>query len=334
MIKAYAAFEPGNEVRPYEYDPGPLGRDEIEIDVRYCGLCHSDVSMLQNDWAMSAYPLVAGHEVVGTVSAAGEGVQHLQPGDRVGLGWFSRSCGVCRQCLAGDDNLCAASEGTIVGRHGGFAERVRTHSRWAARLPEGIDLRSAGPLFCGGITVFNPIVQNGILPTDRVAVVGIGGLGHMALKFLRAWGCEVTALSTSSRKRDEALALGAHHFVDTTEPNALAALANSFAMVLVTVNVALDWDALIAALAPRGVLHLVGAAPEVKSQVFPLIGAQRSISASPLGSPATVASMLDFAARHGIAPNVEEYPMSRLNDAIRSLLEDRPAHRLVLRGDW
>jgi uncharacterized zinc-type alcohol dehydrogenase-like protein len=333
-IQAYAATEANGPLTPFAYDPGDLAPDEVEIDVAYCGICHSDLSMLKNDWMNSTFPLVPGHEVAGTIVGKGDTVSHLELGQKVGLGWFSRSCMTCEQCLSGNHNLCPTAEGTLVGRHGGFANKVRTHSVWATPLPEGIDLVNAGPLFCGGITVFNPIIQNSVSPTDRVGVVGIGGLGHMALQFFNKWGCDVTAFSTSPDKEAEARALGAHHFVNSRDTVALEKLANSFDFILVTINVELDWNTYIAALRPKGTLHLVGAAPEVGAAVFPLIMGQKSISASPLGSPATTARMLDFSARHGIAPKTEVFPMSEVNDALKKLETDKPAHRLVLQNDF
>ncbi|MFO7686112.1 MAG: NAD(P)-dependent alcohol dehydrogenase [Desulfobacterales bacterium] len=333
-VKAYAAMASGKPLEPFEYEPGDIGEDQVDIDVSTCGICHSDLSMLDNNWEITEYPIVPGHEISGTIRAVGKRVTHLTPGQKVGLGWFAQSCMTCRQCLSGNHNLCADAVGTIVGRHGGFADRVRAHKSWVIPLPAGINTKTAGPLFCGGITVFNPIVQNNVRPTDRVAVVGIGGLGHMALKFLKAWGCEVTAFSTSPDKESAAHDLGAHHFVNTTDSGALAKLAGRFDMILVTVNVALDWDAYIAALSPKGKLHIVGAAPSVNATVFPMIIGQRSFGGSPLGSPATMASMLEFAARHGIEPVTEAFPMSTVNDAIEKLRTGKPGHRIVLENDF
>jgi uncharacterized zinc-type alcohol dehydrogenase-like protein len=235
--------------------------------------------------------------------------------------------------MSGNHNLCATAEGVIIGRHGGFANKVRAHEGWVTPLPEGINVATAGPLFCGGITVFNPIIQNNIRPTDHVGVVGIGGLGHMALRFLKAWGCEVTAFSTSPDKEAEARELGAHHFVNSRDSDVLANLANSFAMILVTVNVELDWDGYISTLRPQGKLHIVGAAPSVSATIFPLLLGQRSIGGSPLGSPAMTATMLEFSARHGIEPVTETFPMSEVNDALERLRSGKPRYRLVLEND-
>ncbi len=329
-IHAYAAAQAGGALQPFEYDPGPIRGDQVEIEVEYCGICRSDLSMLDNHWEMTQYPFVPGHEVVGRIVATGPEVRALQKGQRVGLGWNSGSCLMCEHCLAGDQNLCPQAEGVIVGRHGGFADRVRAQETWAVPVPEGIDPQIAGPLFCGGITVFNPLVQHAIRPTSRVGVVGIGGLGHMALQFLNAWGCEVTAFSTSPDKEAEAREMGAHDFINSRDAGALGSAANRFDMILVTVDVGLDWDAYMAALRPRGVLHLVGATPSITATVFPMIVGQKSISASPLGSPATTRAMLEFVARHDICPLIETYPLAKVNDAMEKLRNGSPRYRLVL----
>lgn len=201
MIKAYAANEAKGKLTPYEYDPGPLGANDVEIEVHYCGICHSDLSMINNEWGMSNYPLVPGHEVAGVIAAVGANVKHLALGQAVGLGWHAGYCQSCNPCHTGDHNLCASAQGTIVGRHGGFADKVRAQASSVVAIPEGVDLKSAGPLFCGGVTVFNPLVQFDIKPTSKVGVIGIGGLGHMALQFLNAWGCEVTAFTSSEAKK-------------------------------------------------------------------------------------------------------------------------------------
>jgi uncharacterized zinc-type alcohol dehydrogenase-like protein len=330
-VRAYAAHAPKGELKPFEYDPGPLRDADVEVAVSHCGICHSDLSMLDNDWGQSSYPFVPGHEVVGTVRAVGARVTTAKPGDRVGIGWYSRSCMTCRQCMGGDHNLCPAAEGTIVGRHGGFADTVRASAEWVTPLPAGLDPAKAGPLFCGGVTVFNPIVQCGVRPTHRVGVVGIGGLGHMALQFLNKWGCEVFAFSSSAGKADEAKKLGAHHVVNSRDDGEMGKLAGALDFILVTVNVSLNWPAYLDVLAPRGRLHFVGAVMEpVAVPAMPLIMGQKSVSGSPLGSPVTTADMLAFAARHGIAPVTETFPLAKVNDALAHLRAGKARYRLVL----
>jgi len=334
-IKAYAAKSAGAPLEPFEFTPKPLGDEEVEVAVDYCGICHSDLSMIHNHWGMAQFPLVPGHEISGRVVAAGPKAKNLKIGDRVGIGWSSASCMGCPDCMSGDQNLCASNEGVIVGRHGGFAERVRAHWAWTVPIPEALHPAKVGPLFCGGITVFNPIVQCGVQPTDRVGVVGVGGLGHLAVQFLNKWGCEVTAFSSSASKKDELRKLGAHHVVESRDPEQLKPLARSLDFILVTVNVPLDWNAYIETLAPRGRLHYVGAVMEpLNVGVFPLLLGQRSISASPLGSPTTTSDMLDFCARHDIAPVVEEFPMSKVNEAMAHLESGKARYRVVLKNDF
>lgn len=330
-IKAYAALSQGAPLQPFDYDPGPLRDEQVDIAVEYCGICHSDLSMLGNEWGQSVYPLVAGHEVVGTITAAGKHVKNVKSGQRVGLGWLSGSCMSCRQCMSGDHNLCLAAESTIVQRHGGFAERVRCNWEWAVPLPSEVSAVSAGPLFCGGVTVFNPIVQFGVKPTHRVGVIGIGGLGHMALQFLSAWGCEVYAFTSSESKHQEAQELGAHQVVNSRDSNAMKGIAGALDFVLSTVNVPLDWTAIIDTLAPKGRLALVGAVLEpIPVAAFDLIMSERNISGSPTGAPVDIATMLEFAARHGIAPQVEHFPMKKVNDAIAHLEAGKARFRIVL----
>jgi uncharacterized zinc-type alcohol dehydrogenase-like protein len=334
-IRAWAAMSAGQRLERFDYEPGPLGGEEVEVAVDYCGLCHSDLSMIGNDWGFAAFPLVPGHEVVGRVVALGERTKGLALGQTVGIGWTATSCMHCAPCLGGNQHLCAQAHGVIVNRHGGFADRVRAHWAWTIPLPAAVKPETAGPLFCGGITVFAPLMEYGILPTSRVGVVGIGGLGHMALRFARAWGCEVTAFTSSASKYDEARALGAHRVVSSRDSKAMAAMAGSLDLVIVTANVPLDWDAILATLGPKGRLHFVGAVLEpIPVKAFALIGGQKSVSGSPTGSPVAIARMLEFAARHGIEPQVERFPMSRVNDALDHLRAGKARYRIVLDGDF
>lgn len=331
MIKAFAAFEPGAELKPFEFDPGQLKANQVEIKVRYCGVCHSDLSVIDNAWGISQYPIVPGHEVVGEISQLGDQVKHLKLGQIVGLGWHCAYCHECSHCHSGDHNLCANSQATIVSHHGGFADKVRAEAMSVVAIPEGIDLETAGPLFCGGVTVFNPLVQYGIKPTDKVAVIGIGGLGHLALQFLNAWGCEVTAFTSNPTKQDEAKGLGAHHTLDSRDPQQLAAAAGQFDLILSTVNVSLDWGLYLNTLNTRGRLHLLGATLEpISVNAFTLMAGQRSLSGSQVGSPAMIAKMLEFSKRHGIKPVIEKFSFNDVNKAIKKLRAGDVHYRIVL----
>lgn len=334
-IKALAVDAPQGKFQPFEFEAGELGSEEVEIKVAYCGVCHSDLSMRDNEWQMTEYPFVGGHEAVGEIVATGAGVKGLKIGDKVGLGWNAKTCGHCEQCLSGYQINCPELVGTIVGRHGGFADRVRCNWDWAVKLPDNLDLSKAGPLFCGGITVFNPFVQLDIKPTDKVGVVGIGGLGHLALQFADHWGCEVTAFTSDLAKSDELKQLGADYVVNSRDPEAIKQLKGKFDMILVTVNVSLDWDAYLDALAPKGKLHMVGAVLKpIPVLSFKLIGTQKAVTGTATGSPAVVAKMLDFCARHHIETVTEHFKMSEINEAFEHLESGRARYRIVLENDF
>ncbi|RKD90209.1 NADPH-dependent aldehyde reductase Ahr [Mangrovibacterium diazotrophicum] len=331
-VKAYAASEVGGKLNPFSYELPNIGSEEVDIKVHYCGICHSDLSMLNNEWGMTQYPLVPGHEVIGEVVEVGSQVKGLKVGDFVGLGWASSSCMHCKQCMDGSHHLCGSLEGTIVGRHGGFANFVRCHWSWAISLPEGIDLQKAGPLLCGGITVFNPIIIAGIKPTDKVGVIGIGGLGHMALKFLNKWGCEVIAFSSNPDKKEQILAMGATKVINSRDPKELESIAGSLNFILNTTNVKLDWNSYLSTLAPKGKLHTVGAVLEpMEIPAFSLIMGEKSVGGSPIGSPALTKTMLEFCVRHTIYPMVEEFPIEKVNEAMAHLEAGKARYRIVLK---
>ena len=332
-VQAYAVTAPEEKLTPFTYELGELGSEQVDIKVHYCGICHSDLSMMQNDWGMTQYPLVPGHEIIGEVVAAGDAVKNINVGDTVGLGWTSASCMGCQQCMSGDHHLCGTSEGTIVGRHGGFADYVRGHWSWAIPLPDGIDKSKAGPLLCGGITVFNPIILSGVLPTHKVGVIGIGGLGHMALKFLKHWGCEVIAFSSNPDKEAQILEMGATKVINSRSPEALESIAGTLDFILNTTNVTLDWNSYLTTLAPKGKFHTVGASLEpLQIPAFSLIGGEKSVGGSPIGSPALTKTMLDFCVRHNIYPTVEEFPMAQVNEAVQHLKDGKARFRVVLKN--
>ena len=330
QIHAYAAHQAGGALEAFTYEAGPLGPHEIEIKVEHCGLCHSDLSMINNDWRASRYPLIAGHEAIGTITAIGADVQTLKIGQRVGAGWNGQSCLYCSPCMSGQHHRCTDLMTTIAGR-GGFADYMRVQDIWAVPLPDGLEASSSGPLFCGGITVFAPLLDFNVKPTDKVAVIGIGGLGHLALQFCRAWGCEVTAFTSSMDKADALYELGAHHCVNSRDDTALKALRGQFDFILSTVNVSLPWHRYLVALAPQGKLITVGIPAEpIAVSAGGLIAGQKLVSGSDTGSPETVRKMLEFCARHSIKPAAEYFPMSEINAAIDHLKSGKARYRVVL----
>jgi len=331
QIQGLAAHAAGAELLPFKYDPGELGPQEVEIAITHCGICHSDLHLIANDWGISQYPFIPGHEIVGSGAAAGAEVKSLRVGQRVGLGWQSNSCGICEWCTRGMENLCLAAEGTCVHRHGGYADRVRANARFVIPIPDALDSEHTAPLLCAGITVYNPLRTHGINPSSRVGIVGIGGLGHLAIQFAHVFGADVTAFSTSAAKEEEARALGADHFVNARESKALKEVAGTMDFVLSTINADQDWGVYVQALRPTGTLCFVGVPPSpVTLHAFPLISGLRSITGNPTGSPYRLKEMLDVAARHGVKAKTESFPMAKANTAIEKVKKNKVRYRAVL----
>jgi uncharacterized zinc-type alcohol dehydrogenase-like protein len=330
-LHGLAVHAAGAHLLPYKYDPGELQSQEVEIKVSHCGVSHSDVQLINNDWGISKYPFIPGHEIVGTVVAVGSGVKDRVMGERVGVGWQADSCGICEWCRQGDNNLCPKGQPTCVGRNGGFSDKVRVSSRFAIPVPAVLESESAAPLMGGGITVYVPLRNHGVRPSSRVGVIGIGGLGHMGLQFAKAFGAEVTAFSTSKDKDADALKLGAHHFVNTRDTGALKKVAGSFDFLLSTVSADQDWQAYVNALRPKGTMCIVGSAPSpMQIQGASLILPQKVISGSPSGSPRDLVEMLDVAARHGVKAMTESFPMAKANDAVTRMKKNQVRYRAVL----
>lgn len=330
-IQGFAVHAAGAELLPLKYDPGELRPQDIEVRITHCGVCHSDLSLIDNDWGMSHYPFIPGHEIVGTVRQVGAMVSPFKVGERVGIGWQADSCGYCEWCRRGEENLCAKSQPTCVGRHGGYADTVRVNARFAVKLPEALNSEAAAPLLCGGITVYTPLRNAGISPASRVGVIGIGGLGHLALQFARTFGAEVTAFSTSPAKEEEALGFGAHRFVNSRESKALKAVEGSLDLIISTINASQDWNAYVAALRPHGTLCLVGPPPApVSVAAFPLIAGARGVCGSNTGGPGMIAEMLDVAGRHKVAAKTENFKMAAANQALERMRKNHVRYRAVL----
>ena len=330
-IHGLAVHAAGAHLLPYKYDAGELKDEEVEVRISHCGVCHSDVHLIDNDWGMSKYPFIPGHEIVGTITEIGSRVQGRSVGERVGIGWQADSCGICEWCRRGEEHLCPKNQPTCVGRNGGYADSIRVNWRFSIPVPTVLDSENVAPLLCGGITVYNPLRNHGVRPSSRVGVIGIGGLGHIGLQFAKAFGAEVTAFSTSKDKEAEARTLGADHFINTRETGAMKKLAGSFDLLLSTVSADQDWPSFVAALRPKGTLCVVGAAPSpVAVAAFSLITGQKAISGSPTGSPLDLAEMLDVAARHKVKAVTEQFAMSKANEAVARVKKNQVRYRAVL----
>jgi uncharacterized zinc-type alcohol dehydrogenase-like protein len=328
-IHAYAARRKKSALAPFEYEPKPLGAHDVEIAITHCGICHSDVHLVDGDWGVGSYPMVPGHEIVGTVAVVGPEAAPLKPGDRVGVGWQRGACLRCDACLRGDENLCAGNVATCVDNHGGFADRIRLDGRFAFPIPASMASETAAPLLCGGITVYSPL-RRWVRPSMRVGVVGIGGLGHLALQFARAMGCEVAAISSSPDKEKAARSLGAHRFLATGERKALRSAAGTLDFVLSTVFVPPDWMGLLGALRPNGVLCLVGAPDEPISLPPHVLLSQKVVTGSVIGGRPAIREMLDFAARHGVAAKTEPRALAEADTALDHVRKGKARYRVVL----
>ena len=330
-IHGLAAHAAGAHLLPFKFDPGELKADDVEVKISHCGVCHSDVHLIDNDWGLSRYPFIPGHEIVGTVIAIGSAVTERAIGERVGIGWQADSCGVCEWCRQGEEHLCAQAQPTCVGRNGGYADSIRVNAKFSIPVPDVLESENVAPLLCGGITVYSPLRNHGVRPSSRVGIIGIGGLGHIGLQFAKAFGADVTAFSTSMDKEEEAHHLGANHFINTRDNGAMKKVAGSFDFLLSTVSADQDWQSYVNALRPKGTFCFVGVPPSpVTLQVFPLVGGQRSLAGSPTGSPRDLEEMLGVAARHGVKAVTELFPMNKANEAVARVKKNQVRYRAVL----
>ena len=332
MINAYAALEEKSKLERHKIQLPDLKENYVSIEVINCGICHSDISAIDNAWGASSYPLVAGHEVVGKVSKIGSKVTQHKVGDAVGLGWHSGYCHICEYCQKEDYNFCSNTKKTIFSQYGGFAEFVHADEKSVISIPEGMDLDKVGPLLCGGITVFTPIIEFGLDQNFKIGIVGIGGLGHIAIKFFKALGCHVTAFTHSADKNKSIKIMGADNIIDSTNQDELNQNQEAFDFILSTVNQKLNWNTYLNCLKPRGRLHLVGAALEpLDISVFNLMKGRKSISGSPVGSPKNIKKMLDFALKNNIYPDVEIFKMEEINLAVEKIRSNKIRYRAVVR---
>jgi uncharacterized zinc-type alcohol dehydrogenase-like protein len=327
-IRAFAAIAKGRDLQPFVYEPGPLGPSDVEIAVQYCGVSYTDVENLDDRSGVTVYPFVPGHEVVGTIRSVGTEVDASREGQRVGVGWQSGSCMECEWCIRGEEHFCPLQRATCHRNHGGFAELVRVDDRFAFEIPGSLSSAGAAPLLCAGLTVYAPLAKLIRAPRTSVGIVGIGGLGHLALEFASAMACRVTAFSTTSSKEEDARRFGAHEFFARADHGT----AGSLDAILVTVPVDLEWDEYLRLLRPGGTLHFVGVVPgEVSLRVRSLMRGGQSIGASNIGSRASMREMLAFAAEHGIEAEAEVAPLEAVNEALRRVRAGDVRYRMVLR---
>jgi uncharacterized zinc-type alcohol dehydrogenase-like protein len=349
QIAAMAALSAKAKVEHYKYPPKPMAKLDADIKVTYTGVCATDMHMIDNSWGLSRYPLVPGHEVVGHVIGVGSDVTALQLGDVVGLGAQAQACGKCELCAEGLDNLCPDRkftyfENTVdeTGKHvhhGGFSSYLRTDSRYLFKIPEGYGEKYVGPLMCGGLTVAAPLYEfsgnTWDLKGKRVGIVGIGGLGHMAIQFASKMGAETFAVSRGTNKKSFCEQLGATGFIDSADSEAMAAHGGKLHYLLFCVSGGvMDINRYVGLMRPYGILHFVGVPERVENfSVMPLLFQRLTLSSSPIGSSQQMRSMLDFAAKHDIKPIIEEFTHRTANEAIEKIRDGSIRFRAVLKND-
>ena len=338
-VRAYGATSATGPLEPLLVERRAVGRNDVRIAIRYAGICHSDIHTVREEWGPITFPQVVGHEIVGEVVAVGEDVTAFAAGDRVGVGCMVNSCRECENCRAGLEQYCLAGntgtyaaidrDGTIT--QGGYATEVVVDADFVLRVPEEIPYDKAAPLLCAGITTYSPLSHWKAGPGTRVAVVGLGGLGHMAVKIAVAMGAEVTVLSQTLSKRADSLAFGAVAHAATSDPETFRTLRNTFDLIVNTVSAPLDVDAYLKLLRLDGTMVNVGAPPEPAAvRAFTLFNNRRSYAGSTIGGIAETQEMLDFCATHGIAPETELIAAADINDAYDRVLASRVRYRFVI----
>ncbi|CAH0311369.1 putative formaldehyde dehydrogenase AdhA [Peribacillus simplex] len=316
-----------------------LRPDDVLIDIKYCGICHSDIHHAHNDWGSGIYPMVPGHEIAGVVTAVGTEVTQFAIGDRVGVGCFVDSCGECKYCLRGDEQFCTKgvivvfnsvdSDGNLT--YGGYSQKIVVKENFVVRIPDGLELDVASPLLCAGITTYSPLKHWNIGPGKKVAIVGMGGLGHVAVQFAHAMGAEVTVLSQTMAKKDEALDFGADQYFATSDPVTFTELAGQFDFILNTVSANLDVDAYLSLLDVDGTLVNVGLpAQQEQYNVFSLVMGRRSMAGSNVGGIRETQEMLDFSAQHRIVPMIEVIRADQVDEAYERVLRSDVRYRFVI----
>lgn len=338
-VKAYAAQTATSPIAPWEIQRREPGAHDVEIDILFCGVCHTDIHFAKNEWGFTMFPVVPGHEIVGKVLRVGTSVKKFKAGDPVGVGCLVGSCGECQSCKDGEEQFCAKGNFTYNGMetdgktptYGGYSTRVVVDEKFVLRMPANLPLDKAAPLLCAGITTYSPLKHWKVKAGDPVAVVGLGGLGHMGVKLAAAMGAEVTVISTSDNKKDDALRLGAKHFINSKLSEAFTQNAGKFKFILGTVSAKFDVTAFLTLLQKDGTMVQVGAPPEpVPVGIFPLLMGRKSLAGSLIGGIKETQEMLDFCGEKNIVSDVEVIPMPKINEAYERMLKGDVKYRFVI----
>jgi len=332
-ILGFAALKPEAPLTPFAYDPAPLKKNEVRINITHCGVCGSDIQAIDDVYSVFDFPFMPGHEVVGHITDVGSNVPHSRIGERVGVGWQGRACGHCEWCLKGDVHLCmdVADNGTWTP-YGGFSTSIAMQEDFAYPLPENMPSEVAAVMMCAGLTVFTALSRYCTSPGLKIGIVGIGGLGHLAIQFAKALGFEVTTISSSPQKRNEAISLGAVNFIDASDKPTLRQHFYYFDLLLITAHGGVNWEWMTATLKKKGKIVLI-AFPQLDFSPVDLVTHELSITGSFVGIPDDMRAMLQFASHHNIKPMIEIMPMSQVNQAIERLRQNKAHYRIVLVND-
>ncbi|WP_407992054.1 NAD(P)-dependent alcohol dehydrogenase [Kitasatospora sp. CMC57] len=337
-VAAYAAPAPKAPLERTTVPRRPVGEHDVLIDIKFAGICHSDIHQVNEDWGQAPFPMVPGHEIAGLVTEVGPGVTRYAVGDRVGVGCFVDSCRECDNCLAGNEQYCTGgmtftypSGPTGEATYGGYSTHIVVDENYVLGIPEGIGLAEAAPLLCAGITLYSPLSRWEAGPGKKVAIVGLGGLGHMGVKIAHAMGAEVTVLSQSLRKQEDGLRLGADHFHATADPATFTELAGTFDLIVNTVSATLPLDDYLGLLRTGGTLVNVGAPAEPTSvNMFSLINGRKQLAGSMIGGIRETQEMLDFCATHGLGAEIETIAVDQINEAYARVLASDVRYRFVI----
>lgn len=340
QVKAFAAYDAETPLKPFEFERKEVGANQVQIEILYSGVCHSDIHTAKGDWGPAIYPLVPGHEIVGRIVKIGDDVKNFKVGELAGVGCFVDSCRHCQSCLEGEEQYCdegmtgtynSYERGTKIPTYGGYSTTITVDEKYTLHVSDKLPLSGVAPLLCAGITTYSPLRHLNVGKGHKVAVLGLGGLGHMAVKFAASFGAEVTMLSSSPSKEADAKKLGAHHFALTSNPEVMASLANSFDFILNTVSATHDYNTYLNLLRKNGTMIVVGAPPVPSTvQSFTLIGKRRSIMGSLIGGIAETQEMLDYCAEHNIVSEVEVINMDYINEAYERMEKSDVKYRFVI----
>jgi uncharacterized zinc-type alcohol dehydrogenase-like protein len=340
LTKGYAAANATSPIAPFTFERREPGAHDVQIEIKFCGICHSDIHQARNGWGNSIYPMVPGHEIVGHVARIGAEVKKFKVGDAVGVGCFVDSCRRCRYCEEGLEQYCVdgctqtyngIERDGVTPTMGGYSDKIIVDENYVLHLPKNLPLNATAPLLCAGITLYSPLMHWKAGPGKQVAIVGLGGLGHMGVKIAHALGAEVTVISQSLRKESEGRRLGADHFYASSDPQTFVELKSRFDLVINTVSAGIDWNQYLSLVKVDGTMVILGA-PEgpVPVSAFSIIPSRRSLAGSMIGGIKETQEMLDFCGRHNIVSDIELTPIDKVNEAYERVITSDVRYRFVI----